>query len=202
MNIRARNRALRVGVAASLLVVALAVTAAAPAEAALAHPARAPARTLTASPDASQHRVISYRGHRFTVPVSWPVIRLGRASTTCVRFDRHAVYLGRPPANQDCPARVLGRADALLIQAAPATAARKSSQDPVSHEITSTMAGISVTATYASAPATVTTVLRAARLPVPAATSTQPVTRSAARAARPGAAGLRQPQCRRHRLHR
>ena len=59
MNIRARNRALRVGVAASLLVVAPAVTAAAPAQAALAHPARAPARTLTASPDASQHRVIS-----------------------------------------------------------------------------------------------------------------------------------------------
>ena len=41
-------------------------------------------------------RTVTFQGYRLVVPASWPVYRLATAPTTCVRFDRHAVYLGRP----------------------------------------------------------------------------------------------------------
>ena len=36
----------------------------------------------------------------------------------CVRFDRHAVYLGAPSAQQRCPAHAVGRTEAILLQPA------------------------------------------------------------------------------------
>lgn len=39
---------------------------------------------------------VTYRGTTLRVPASWPVIDLDAAPNTCVRFDRHAVYLGSP----------------------------------------------------------------------------------------------------------
>src|SRR6266487_3882865 len=40
-------------------------------------------------------KVMRYHGYRLVVPRSWPVYRLSAQSRTCVRFDRHALYLGR-----------------------------------------------------------------------------------------------------------
>ncbi|MGH2893040.1 MAG: glycoside hydrolase domain-containing protein, partial [Solirubrobacteraceae bacterium] len=60
-------------------------------------------------------RAVTFQGYRLVVPASWPVYRLATAPTTCVRFDRHAVYLGQPGANQNCPAQSAGRTEAILV---------------------------------------------------------------------------------------
>ncbi|MGH2866951.1 MAG: DUF1906 domain-containing protein [Solirubrobacteraceae bacterium] len=60
-------------------------------------------------------QTLRYRGYTLRVPASWPIFHLDRASATCVRFDRHAVYLGTPSADQSCPAHVAGRTEALLV---------------------------------------------------------------------------------------
>src|SRR5438270_13508238 len=57
-------------------------------------------------------RVVQYRGMRVVVPASWRVYRLSPGSRTCVRFDRHALYLGRPSSQQRCPAHAVGRTEA------------------------------------------------------------------------------------------
>ena len=63
-------------------------------------------------------KTVRYRGAAVTVPASWPVFRLGAASGVCVRFNRHAVYLGRPGRNQRCPKMAIGRTEAILISPA------------------------------------------------------------------------------------
>jgi hypothetical protein len=72
-------------------------------------------------------QVVRYHGYKLTVPASWPVFRLGRRSSVCVRFDRHAVYLGQPGAEQRCPAYAIGRTEAILLQPAGAIAAAAAS---------------------------------------------------------------------------
>jgi hypothetical protein len=67
----------------------------------------------------SSTRTITYRGVQFDVPSSWPVYDLDANPSTCVRFDVHAVYLGTPGADMNCPAGVVGRTDAVLV--GPAT---------------------------------------------------------------------------------
>lgn len=64
---------------------------------------------------ASAGRTLSYRGYRLVVPAGWPVFRLQAHRTACVRFNRHAVYLGVPSADQHCPASALGRTEAILV---------------------------------------------------------------------------------------
>ena len=61
-------------------------------------------------------RVVSYHGYQVTVPASWPVYNLAADPARCVLFNKHAVYLGTPGADQACPARAYGRTEALLIQ--------------------------------------------------------------------------------------
>src|SRR3569833_1038817 len=58
---------------------------------------------------------VDYQGLRITVPAGWPVHHLGRGSTECVRFDRHALYLGAAGENQLCPAHAVGRTEALHV---------------------------------------------------------------------------------------
>jgi hypothetical protein len=53
------------------------------------------------------------------VPASWPVYDLAADPSTCVRFDRHAVYLGSPSPDQRCPAHAVGRTETLLIEPLP-----------------------------------------------------------------------------------
>ena len=60
-------------------------------------------------------KVVRYHGYVLRVPSSWPVYDLGRHPAVCVRFDRHAVYLGRPSADQRCPAHAVGRTEAILL---------------------------------------------------------------------------------------
>jgi hypothetical protein len=71
--------------------------------------------TLAALPAgaATDTATITYRGVSVTVPNDWPVLRLdGQAG--CVRFDRHAVYLG-DPTSSNCPAHVVGHVEAVHL---------------------------------------------------------------------------------------
>jgi hypothetical protein len=60
-------------------------------------------------------RLVRFHGERLVVPASWPVLRLARDPSTCVRFNRHAVYLGTPGADQLCPPHAAGRTEAILV---------------------------------------------------------------------------------------
>jgi hypothetical protein len=62
--------------------------------------------------------MVRYAGYTIRVPAGWPVYRLDRDPSRCVRYDRHAVYLGTPGANQQCPAHLVGRTATISIQAA------------------------------------------------------------------------------------
>jgi hypothetical protein len=71
-------------------------------------------------------KVVRYHGYTVRVPRAWPVYHLTRGSTTCVRFDRHALYLGDPSSRQRCPAHAAGRTEAILVAPAGAPAPGKS----------------------------------------------------------------------------
>jgi hypothetical protein len=79
---------------------------------------------------ASGARAVNYRGFRVRVPASWPVYDLTSHPTVCVRFDRHAVYLGRPSSLQRCPAHVVGRTEAILLEPLAARSAGGPAQAP------------------------------------------------------------------------
>ena len=66
--------------------------------------------------DTGATQVVRYRDVEFTVPAGWPVYDLEADPTTCVRFDVHAVYLGHPGADMQCPATVNGHAAAVLVE--------------------------------------------------------------------------------------
>ena len=63
-------------------------------------------------------KTVHYHGISLKVPAGWPVMRLGAHSTTCVRFNRHAVYLGEPGREQICPQQAIGRTEAILVSPA------------------------------------------------------------------------------------
>ena len=73
--------------------------------------------TASASPGSARSatKVVRYHSVSVRVPAAWPVFRLGSDSSVCVRFNRHAVYLGRPGANEVCPIQAIGRTEAILI---------------------------------------------------------------------------------------
>src|ERR1700761_4731372 len=60
-------------------------------------------------------KTVVYHGYEFQVPASWPVYRLDQHPTTCVRYDVHAVYLGTPGANMQCPAGLAGRTQTVSV---------------------------------------------------------------------------------------
>jgi Domain of unknown function (DUF1906) len=78
-----------------------------------------------ASPSAaaSPWKTVTYRGYAISVPRSWPVYDLSRDPSVCVRFNRHAVYLGLPSRAQNCPAVATGRSEAILLEPVGASAA-------------------------------------------------------------------------------
>ena len=106
--------------AAITILAALVGVAAAPGDAAAAFSS---ARSAT--------KTVRYRGVRLSVPASWPVFRLGPGSSVCVRFNRHAVYLGTPGSNEDCPVQAIGRTEAILI----APAARSATVAPSARNV-------------------------------------------------------------------
>lgn len=69
-----------------------------------------------AVPAQATERTITYRGYELTVPADWPVFDLATEPSTCVRFDRNAVYLGTPGAEQRCAASVKQITDAVLLE--------------------------------------------------------------------------------------
>ncbi|MGH3374032.1 MAG: DUF1906 domain-containing protein [Actinoallomurus sp.] len=71
---------------------------------------------LIPGPPAHADTSVDYQGLRITVPAGWPVYHLGPHSTECVRFDRHAIYLGAAGENPICPAHAVGRTEALHVE--------------------------------------------------------------------------------------
>jgi hypothetical protein len=66
--------------------------------------------------DAPGLQTVAYQGLQFDVPASWAVHDLSANPNECVRFDVNAVYLGHPGADMECPAGIVGRADAVLLE--------------------------------------------------------------------------------------
>jgi Domain of unknown function (DUF1906) len=60
-------------------------------------------------------KIVRYHGYRVVVPASWPVYDLAADPAVCVRFNRHAVYLGQPSSRQRCSAHAVGRTEAILV---------------------------------------------------------------------------------------
>jgi hypothetical protein len=72
----------------------------------------------SASTTGSSTKTVTFRDVSVRVPSSWPVVRLaGKAG--CVRFDRHAVYVG-DPARITCPPHLVGRTQAVHLTTAGA----------------------------------------------------------------------------------
>jgi hypothetical protein len=124
---------------------------------------------------AAATQVVRYDGWHARVPASWPVFHLGDGSRICVRFDRHAVYLGRPGSRQRCPAHAVGRTEALLVTprtgagaltadatepGGPAAAVPSAgAADQVGRRGSGATAGVLVTATWGHDPAAVRSAL-------------------------------------------
>jgi hypothetical protein len=71
---------------------------------------------LILGPAARADTAVDYQGLRITVPDGWRVYHLGPKSTECLRFDRHALYLGPGGENQICPAHAVGRTEAIHVE--------------------------------------------------------------------------------------
>jgi hypothetical protein len=122
----------------------------------------------SATAGAPRTKVVRYHGYKLTVPASWPVFDLAADPTTCVRFNRHAVYLGSPGAFQRCPAHAVGRTEAILVSpvaahGAGATTTGGQALPPVSDpgaqpsrgsstQLAVPSAGVTVTATWSGDP--------------------------------------------------
>jgi hypothetical protein len=123
------------------------------------------ALALPGAARAAVTKVVRYHGWHATVPASWPVFRLGPGSHTCVRFNRHAVYLGRPGAQQACPAHAAGRTESILVspESGPAadlsgSAAQSSAGAPTgaaAARVVKPAQGVVVTATWRRHPGAV-----------------------------------------------
>ena len=83
----------------------------------MSRPGTAAAR-LTALAGRPGFKTVRYAGYTIRVPASWPVYRLDRDPGRCVRYDQHAVYLGQPGADQQCPAHLVGHTATISIEAA------------------------------------------------------------------------------------
>ena len=125
---------------------------------------------------------VTYRGYKLEVPASWRVVDLARDPSACVRFDVHAVYLGHPGPNPSCPAKLLGRTEALLVEPIDKTSKARVQPDTTwapkgmasvrelpsrtSHELTIGVsdADVLVTASYGEDPGALETIVGGATL--------------------------------------
>lgn len=157
------------------IVAALAVpVAAAPASAGVRAAARAPRA-------AKAFRQVSYRGYSFEVPTSWRVVDLSGTRPTCVRFDRHAIYLGSPDSNESCPSFLVGTTEAMLIQPEPKSWPASSVEDPVARKVTVTEPRIKITATFDDDRSQIFQILASASLPAPIVHMPRPLDAAIAR---------------------
>jgi hypothetical protein len=102
-------------------------------------------------------RSVSYHGISLRVPASWPIYRLAAHPTACVRFNRHALYLGAPGATQNCPVVSTGRTEAILVQ--PGSAAELGLSGTGVGRLLDRRARVVVTATWRANPGTIRTAL-------------------------------------------
>jgi hypothetical protein len=131
-------------------------------------------------------KVVRFDGYAIDVPAGWPVYWLDRDPARCVRYDRHAVYLGRPGGDQLCPAHLVGRVEtiSLAVGAQPGPppsgplwgpalrlapgrllAGGTLLQDSADHQFWGAYrhAGLTMTATYGTSPGLVTQIIRSLR---------------------------------------
>lgn len=124
-----------------------------------------PAGVALARNPAGGTKVVRYHGLVLRVPRAWPVFNVTKAPRTCVRFDRHAVYLGTPSSQERCPGHAVGRTEAILLAPVRATVAGprggpSSSSLPAGALATSYVTrGVEVTATWSRAPGLVAAAL-------------------------------------------
>ncbi|HEY3958795.1 MAG TPA: DUF1906 domain-containing protein [Streptosporangiaceae bacterium] len=107
-----------------------------------------------------------YEGYSLRVPVGWPVYRLGPGSTRCVRYDRHAVYLGTPGPNQQCPAQLIGQADTVSVAPpadVPSVRRQSAEVGGQAGAQAARQSGLPVTATYGQDPGVVRDIVRSVR---------------------------------------
>lgn len=127
------------------------------------------------------NQTVSYHGYEIQVPASWPVYDLAADPTRCVLFNQHAVYLGTPGADQQCPPRAYGRTEAVLLQPEQATIPAGTAElgsdtasfsgaltatETTAHTVqfTAPGPGVQVTATYGSDEAQIRSILSGARM--------------------------------------
>jgi Rv2525c-like, glycoside hydrolase-like domain len=178
---RAWPRTVLAAVTGPAVVTALAAVALSPPGIAAASTHK-PATVPAASGDgtaAAGFRQVSYRGYHFRAPAGWQVINLITHPTACVRFDRHALYLGLPGSHQVCPSVLVGATEAVLIEPASPALHMRSVEDPVSHRITVTVPRVKLTASYQANRAEILSLLTSAGLPQPQARSPQPAAAAA-----------------------
>jgi Domain of unknown function (DUF1906) len=150
-------------VAAAVVALAAPVTAA---SASTAGSGSTPARTPAVAHAALKR--VSYRGYSFKVPSSWHVVDLRKGGRTCVRFDRHVLYLGNPGTNESCPSLLVGTTESVLIQPASAKAHLSAVENEVARQVTVTIPRIKITATFDFDPDEIYQILASASLPQPA----------------------------------
>ena len=61
-------------------------------------------------------KTVNYGSVSIAVPASWPTYDLKSSPQRCVLFDINAVYLGHQGPDALCPARALGKSDALQLE--------------------------------------------------------------------------------------
>ena len=108
------------------------------------------------------------------------MIRVARHRTACVRFDLHAVYLGRPGANQSCPSWLVGATEAMIVQPASTSARRRTVENPVANQIIAAAPRIRVTASFDTDPTVIYRILASARLAAPVIVTANPARLAAA----------------------
>jgi len=158
---------------ATFIVVAGCALAGAVTVGARAAPASGPARPAAWVAGIGVAKTVRFAGYTMVVPAGWPVYRLDRDRSRCVRFDQHAVYLGRPGAGQQCPAHLVGRVATVGLQVGrPAGGPLRGapggtavSWDSVSHEIRAALPRrqVAVTATYGTGSGQVRAILATLR---------------------------------------
>lgn len=61
-------------------------------------------------------QLINFGNYQLQAPPDWPVFDLDAEPQRCMRLDQHAVYLGNPGPDQNCPAHLIGRTETIHIQ--------------------------------------------------------------------------------------
>ena len=147
----------------------------APATAPTSASAGSTGKAKAGTPKAGGAETIDYLGHKFTVPASWQIVDLAKNPSTCVRFDSNTVYLGTPGTQETCPASGVGQTtESMLIQPAQSAAAASSVDDTTSKQISTTGQGVTITASYGTDEAQVSSVINSAGLPAPVAETPAP----------------------------